>query len=56
MKRFTFTEMLALIIILILIVNIILLALGKMPVLWFFVILGLCALMAYKGIPYLGKL
>lgn len=54
MKRLT--EMIAFAVILILIVNIVLLAMGKMPVLWFFLILGLCALMAYKGIPYLRRL
>jgi hypothetical protein len=50
------TEVIALALIVILIGNIVLLALGRMPVLWFFIILGLCALMAYKGIPYLRRL
>lgn len=49
-------EFIALAVIVILIVNCILLALGKMPVWMFFVILGIGALIAYKGIPYMRKI
>ncbi len=49
-------ELIALVVIVILIANCVLLALGRMPVWMFFVILGIGALIAYKGIPYMRKM
>ena len=48
-------ELIALVVIIVLILNIILLALGKISVWLFFLILLIGALIAYKGIPYLRK-
>lgn len=49
-------EFLSLVVIIALVVNMVLLGLGKISVFLFFIVLGIGALIAYKGIPWLREL